>query len=333
MKKVIFVFKWLLAIAISFVLINVVCFFYERQAGWKDTPNGASDSIREPYSFIVHGTEGYSVARVDKNGYFNPNKELADEYLLIMGASHTQGKEISPDKKFSVLIDDSFHDEIFLHTYNIACDGSYLPSQIKHFNAALEAFPGANMVVIEIANTDFSASVLESSLNQSVYDPSDSAVWFEKMSFKDKMRNALKDYIPMLSKIKKNIETIKQTKSTNEKQSIDLDEYRGVINQALQLIRSETNVPIVFVYHPGVIINYDGSVTLDYSETWDIFQETCSQNNIDVIDTGESFLECYEKSKVLPYGFFNTTLGTGHLNATGHKIIADEIIEYMEDKR
>lgn len=333
MKKITYVLKWSLAILISFVMINAICFLYERQGGWRDTPNGASEAVREPYSLLVHGTEGYAITRVDKNGYFNPNKALADKYMLIMGSSHTQGKEVSPDKKFSVLVDNSFNDNKYLHTYNIACDGSYLPSQIKHFNAALEAFPGTDMVVIEISNTDFSISALENSLNQSEYDPKDSAVWFENMSLKNKLRNAIKDYVPMLSKIKKNIETIKQIKTSTEKQSIDLTEYRIAINKALQLIRSETSVPVVFVYHPGVIINADGSITLDYSETWDIFQETCSQNNIVIIDTGEAFLECYDKSKALPYGFLNTTFGSGHLNATGHRIIADEILEYMEENK
>ncbi len=333
MKNLTYVFKWFLAILISFALINVICFFYERQGGWRDTPNGATLAVREPYSVLVHGTEGYSITIVDKNGYLNPDKELADEYVLIMGSSHTQGKEVSPDKKFSVLINDSYGDDKYLHTYNIACDGSYLPTQIKYFKAALEAFPGASIVVIEIASTAFDTSVLEQSLNQPEYDPLDSAVWFENMSITDKIRSAVKDYIPMLSKIKRNYMTIKEAKAVQVKQPIDLDEYRIVINKALQLIRSETDVPIVFVYHPGVIVNYDGSVTLGYSETNDIFEDACLQNGIDVIDTGEAFLECYENSKELPYGFSNTTLGTGHLNATGHKIIADEIIEYLEVQR
>lgn len=333
MKTLTFLKKWFLAICISFALINVICFFYERQVGWKDTPNGASRAIREPHSIIVHGTEGYSITKVDKNGYINPDKDLADEYLLIMGSSHTQGKEISPDKKFSVLVNDSFRDDKYLHTYNISCDGSYLPSQIKHFKAALEAFPGASIVVIEIASTDYAASVIEQSLKQSEYDPLDSAIWFENMSMKDKIRIAVKDYIPMVSKIRKNIITIEEAKSVKDNQPIVLDQYKMVINKALQLIRSETDVPIVFVYHPGVIVNYDSSVSLEYSETWDIFEEACLQNGIDVIDTGEAFLECYENSKALPYGSLNTTLGTGHLNATGHKIIADEIIEYMEIKK
>ncbi len=325
--------SWLIAILIAFIIINIICFCYERPPGWRDTPNGASEAVRNPYSLLIHGTEGYAITRVDKNGYLNPDKPLSDKYILMLGASHTQGKEISPNKKYSVLVNDLYYNDSELHTYNISCDGSFLPSQLKHFKAALEAFPDAELVTIEIPGTDYSVNDISSSMDQPDYNPEDSAIWFDHMSFTEKIKNMLKENVPMLSKIKKNYLGIKQSRQPSEKRQIDPDEYKNAIDKSLSLIKSECDVPIVFVYHPETIINPDGTLSLKYSETWEIFKTACQKNEIDIIDCGDVFLEYYEKSKELPYGFSNSTPGTGHLNELGHKIIADKIIEYLEEKK
>ena len=46
---------------------------------------------------------------------------------------------------------------------------------------------------------------------------------------------------------------------------------------------------------------------------------------IDFIDTGDAFLEHYNKYHELPYGFANTTPGNGHLNEVGHKIMDKKV--------
>ncbi len=333
MNKIKDLFSWMIAIFIAFIIINIICFCYERPPGWRDTPKGASLAVREPYCLLVHGTEGYAITRVDKNGYLNPDKPLADKYILMLGASHTQGKEISPDKKYSVLVNDFYYNDDYLHTYNISCDGSFLPSQLRHFKAALEAFPDAELVTIEIPGTDYSVEDITTSMDQPDYDPADSAIWFEHMSFTEKAKNTLKDYVPMLSKIKKSYLGLQQAKNPSKKQPIDPDEYEKAINQSLSQIRSECDIPIVFIYHPETVLESDGTMSLEYSKTWEIFKSACINNDIDVIDCGDEFLENYEASHKLPYGFANSTPGTGHLNELGHKILADKIIQYLEETK
>lgn len=97
------------------------------------------------------------------------------------------------------------------------------------------------------------------------------------------------------------------------------------------MIRSQYDGPIVFVYHPNTEIENDGTVKIVRSQTLDIFKEVCAGTNIDFIDTGDAFLEHYNKYYELPYGFSNTTPGSGHLNEVGHKIMADAIIDYLEE--
>lgn len=326
------VVQWLFGLLIGFFIVNIICFGYARQPGWYDTPSGASEAVREPNSIIVHGTEGFSVSRVDENGFPNPKKQLSDDYILMMGASHTFAKHVDPNNKYSVLVNEYLgENDDFLYTYNIACDGSFLPSQIKHFKAALQAFPESQLITIEIMSTDYSIKELEDALNQPDYKEDDSAVHFSKLSTVGKVKNWVKGNIPMISHIKTNISTIKKAGAEKTEFQVDEKKYDKAINEALSLIRSEYDKPILFIYHPGTIIEEDGNISLKYSKTWDVFKNACSKNGIDYIDSGNDFIEYYNEYKQLPYGFANTTLGSGHLNNVGHRIIADEIIEYLKE--
>ncbi|MDO5546171.1 MAG: hypothetical protein Q4F81_10200 [Eubacteriales bacterium] len=321
--------QWVLALLAGSFLVNALCFFYERQPGWLDTPRGASASVWRPGAVIVHGTEGFGISKVDDNGYLNPAGALADRYVLMMGASHTQGKEVSPPRRYSSLVNDYFSgDSGLLTAYNIASDGHFLPGQIQYFLAAVSAFPNAGAITMEISSTDVSPQELRSSRNQVVYDPSGGD--FEALSGLGRLRLAVKEGFPLLSLLKKNMQTLRAQAAEGNEGPYD---YETELDAALALIRSEFDGPIAFVYHPSTEIQSDGTLKLGYSDTWKIFCKVCERNGIDVIDTGERFQNLYDTQRKLPYGFANTTPGSGHLNALGHEILAEEIISYLEELR
>lgn len=318
------ILQWALALMAGFLAANALCFLYERPAGWLDTPNGPAPSLWRPGAVMVHGTEGYSVSRVDERGFLNPAGVLADRYVLIMGASHTQGKEVSTARRYSTLVNNYFRgDKGTLCAYNIASDGHFLPTQIRHFPAAVAAFPGAGAVTIEIGSTDVAPQALRDARNQVAYESGVPAA-------AGSLKLALKEGLPLLSLLKKNLQTLRAY-ATEEGEA--LCDYETELDAALCLIRSQFAGPIAFVYHPTTKILPDGSLELGYSETWDIFRRVCEKNQIDVIDIGPRFTRLYETEHRLPYGFANTTPGEGHLNAAGHRILAEEIISYLEENR
>ena len=324
-------FQWALALTMGFLIANGLCFFYKRPVGWFDTPNGAATSVWRPGAVMVHGTEGYSVTRVDDNGYINPPGTLADRYVLIMGASHTQGLEVRPRYRYAELVNRYFSDDTgTLAAYNIGCQGDFLPTQIKHFQAAVEAFPNADAVTIEITSTNYSALEIHQAMTQGHYNPGDSVEGFRAGGLAFKLKTMVKENLPLLALLKKNAQTLRAQAAEDSEERYD---YETELDAALALIRSEFDGPIAFVYHPATEIQPDGSLELDYSDNWDIFCGVCEQNGIDVIDTGPRFARLYETEQKLPYGFANTTPGSGHLNAAGHRILAEEIISYLEENR
>ena len=44
----------------------------------------------------------------------------------------------------------------------------------------------------------------------------------------------------------------------------------------------------------------------------------------------DRFLKEFNEGYILPYGFVNSTVGSGHLNRYGHAMIADEIYKRIE---
>lgn len=323
--------SWILAIFVGFFVVNGLCFLYHRPAGWLDTDQGATTAVWRPGAVIVHGTEGYSVSRVDENGFINPPGELAERYVLMMGASHTQGLEIGPESRYAALVNDHFSVESGkLAAYNIGGQGHFLPTQIRHFAAAMAAFPDACAVTIEIHTTDYSGQQIHDSRNQPVYDPTQSAAGFASMGGAARLKTIVKESMPLLALVKKNVQTLRARAAEDTEDPWD---YETELDAALALIRSEFDGPLVFVYHPTTQIQPDGSLKLGYSDTWDIFRRLCEKNGIDVIDTGPRFARLYESEQKLPYGFANTAPGSGHLNAAGHRILAEEIISYLEENR
>lgn len=333
MKKIQMAFHWLLACCIAFCAVNLVCFLYERPTGWFNTFNGPSPTGWRPGSVIIHGTEGYGVTKVDSNGYLNPEGRLMEGHILMLGSSHTQGKEVPSDQKYSVLVNDYFtKSNDLLYTYNIASDGNFLPSLIKHFPAAIEAFPEAGTITLEIASTDFSVSELENALQQVQYDPQSSIVHqVERLSFKGKLKNSIKEYFPLLSLMKKKLETKLAEQSDSNSTKRDSADYQVLLEDTMERIRGQFDGNIIFIYHPNVVFDEKGEASIAYSETWSLFRDACRENGINVIDMGPVFLDHYENARQLPYGFSNTTPGTGHLNKVGHQLIAKTLIEFLEE--
>ncbi len=89
---------------------------------------------------------------------------------------------------------------------------------------------------------------------------------------------------------------------------------------------------MLIVYHPTISFDNDKNVYTSYNkQDYEIFKTICEKENIDFINMEDRFVEEYKNNNVLPYGFSNTKIGTGHLNKYGHLMMAEEIKRYLEE--
>lgn len=76
-------FQWVLAIIISFIIMDIAVLFYSYDPGWIKRSGGATPGIYEAGKYIVKSDEGFSITKVDDNGYLNKRIDLDESYVLI----------------------------------------------------------------------------------------------------------------------------------------------------------------------------------------------------------------------------------------------------------
>jgi hypothetical protein len=111
------------------------------------------------------------------------------------------------------------------------------------------------------------------------------------------------------------------------------EKYSEILNSVMQKIEQisiANNVKIMVLYHPQLILNKDGSVSPSTDNAYlEIFEKSCSKNNIFFVDMADVFVDEYKANHVLPHGFSNTAVGAGHLNKNGHKMVANELFKQI----
>lgn len=335
--------KAVAALFCSFLCINFLCLFYYSGLGSIHRENGATATVGIPGSWHINASEGYGIIRFDKNGYHNTDGELSNPYILIMGSSNVVATQLLQGQDMSSILNrllGGSNEE--LKVYNIAHSGNYLPGIVKGFQAGILEFPNSCVIIIEVTQTSFSMSDLQESLQQTVYDSTSSGVYLTShITVAQRSRSLLIGALPFI-KVMKHVKPGGMNSNwgtpfglinteTKPEAKCDRSEYAVILNNALSLIRSEYNNPIILLYHPSVTLSNDGMKIVRDKYTYDIFQEVCEDNNIIFLDTGDAFLEAYRDEYTIPYGFNNTEMCSGHLNADGHEIVAKELYRVIQD--
>jgi len=329
-------FQWGVAFAIAIVITNSIVFVYNRPSGWIDRNKGATQSIWDPNTIVIMGTEGRGVHHVDKKGYLNANLPLEEGYCLVVGASYTQGKEVSSGERYTDLLNAMLcKSDDKIAVYNVSQDGYFLPDIINGFYAITQEFPDAGSLVIETRSTDYAPLEIITATNQRGYDSMQNGEnIYNLLSYKKIMMMRVKEFFPIITSLKSQIDIVrlnsKQIVETETGVERNLDEYRTAIDLALSLVRSEYDGKLIILFHPTLSIEENGDLSIISSDTDSIFEDLCRKNDIDFINTTNAFFNEYKRSYVVPYGFFNTTMGNGHLNVAGHQIIADELYKALK---
>lgn len=326
---------WAAAAAAAFLVCNALVFFYHHPAGWIERDSSATDAIWKPGSTLRMGTEGCGVYTVDQRGYLNPEFPLADTYTLAVGSSFVQGKEVPLGSRFTDLLNAALTDSADeLAVYNVSQDGFYFPDIVTCFPALLQEFPGAKSIVIEISSTDFSAAELTQALEQKAFDPAQTGgnIWGQ-LTLSQKLTLWVKEAFPALSLAKSQMAAIsaKETGTASDSSELPAEEdIAPVLETVLKTLRGEFDGQLIILYHPGVQIESDGTMTILREESSQVFAEACRENDILFVDVSGDFLRAYEEDFSVPYGHQDGTMGSGHFNEDGHRIVAEALLPVLE---
>lgn len=349
--------KLFLAAAAAFLVCNMVCSMFFNDPGWVARPCNATNAICIPHTTMRNFTEGGSVRTSDRNGYVNRDLPLAEDgCLLVMGSSQVKADEVGEGYSFCELLNEKLSrgdSKECLHVYSMGIDANYYPNQVSGFSSALAEFPGVSGVVLEIGTTDWETDELLASLEQRRFDPAFTGGCLgEHLTGRQKMKRLILTCFPLPSYLKRKMapalswedetpfglplwrgreeegQREEREKGTRDgmKDNTDNTDNTKAVMATLELLRSLYDGTIIILYHPEVSLNRDGSMSvIRTQDSYTSFVEGCRANNILFLDMGEAFLREYEASREVPYGFSNTSPGTGHLNRTGHRLVAEEL--------
>ena len=107
------------------------------------------------------------------------------------------------------------------------------------------------------------------------------------------------------------------------------DAYAALIQKMKETADSH-GANLIILHHATLSILEDGSAKVTSDQTLrQTFTSICSENEIPFVDMSETFINKYNENHVLPHGFINTSVGSGHLNKHGHKMIAAALYELV----
>lgn len=331
MKIVKVIRKTVLAGIIAVAILSGIMCFYDLMPVHHDNPKKNTDYVWEANAPWVKLTEGVSFGRFDADGYNNPNV-IEDPDILVLGSSHMEGTNVFFDQtvcgRLSKELDNRYS------VYNLGISGlnlftvcQYLPNNLKMHKKI------PKIAIIETSTVSVTETNVNRMLNSELDHAASQAIGIigilQKVPFIRNLYHQKEWGLLDLFMNKKN-KAIQADDSEKTEQIADEkidDAAYDKLFQYLSEQEKEYGTQIIIFYHPTEILDDELGVVFKSGAKLKAFAEYAQKYDIDFIDMTEPFMEMYQKEHLVPHGFVTGKVGTGHLNANGHRVIAEELVK------
>ena len=112
------------------------------------------------------------------------------------------------------------------------------------------------------------------------------------------------------------------------------EEYEETLNLLLKKASEivSNKCKLIVLLDRGIEIDDSGNVKENKKDFHYIYlKQACENNNIIFVDMYDEFKKKYNEEKILPNGFMNTKVGSGHLNRNGHELIAKKLYSIVNE--
>ena len=324
--------KWLgktLASGIlAFLVMTVFCLVYYNTPVHYPNDSGATDYRWVSNKFYSRLTEGTAHGKTNNEGFLNSYDYTVGMKIdiLVMGSSHMEGYQVDQSDSVAGRLGGLMGNK---RVYNIGTSGHDFCVCCDNFRAALEYYRPSECVIIETSGLNFTSEKLSSVLDGTLPEiPDHSGGIVGLLSRNQFIRLAyeqMKGFMRQASADSADMETPVQPVKM-ELNSEKLDQVLSELSETA----SKFGTDIIIFYHPSTQLNKDGSLLLpDNLELREEFSSLCAKNGITFLDMTDRFQYEYDTNHILPHGFINSSVGSGHLNKYGHGMIADELYKLI----
>ena len=326
------VFKWLMKVLAAGLMAVAVltgfCCWYSNVPVDHPNPYGTTSYIWEAHSFYSCCTEGYGWGRTNNEGFLNSfdleNGMRIDH--LVMGSSHVEGYQVPQADSMVGRMNSILPDKI---TYGIGISAHRFLDCCCNLEAALDRYHPSKAVIIETNSVEYSESELLDALDGGVEENAGHfggiVEFLSRNQFLKLVYGQLISYITLLKDHTAEID-ISQDDAPDENASAALD----MLFEKISGLCEREGTELVIFFHPETSLGHDGELIIDVDrDALCAFWDTCDKYGIAFVDMTAAFRRLYEDEQVLPYGFSNTRAGIGHLNASGHDLVANELCSVL----
>lgn len=323
------IMQWIFAAVLALILLNIVSVMFSYSGSRYPNIDGYTDYHWASNRWMINIEEGGSVFKTDSNG-FNNDVVNYDADVIFMGSSHVEGMQVSREKNMSYILDQLLPDS---NVYNIGTSGHTIYSCVANLDDLFKMFKNVKYVIIETDQVNLLGSDIDLVISGS----------YPKLAANTGIIiRGIQFFAPAIMKIRKNvnlwrgsttrssingINNFSEAKIQMTSNEADLCNYQYYEKffRYVKNISTKHDCKVIFVYHPRVTINTDGNINIENEHNLDLFRTICKNNGLYFIEMGEKFIEAYSTYHIVPYGFYNTGIGKGHLNYYGHRMIAVEL--------
>lgn len=328
------VLKYFIKLAISgilaLIILSAFCLIYFNPPMTIPQPEEYSNSKSIPDRFWINMREGFAYGRTNAEGYNDAAAtDTSAPLLAFVGSSHTVAIQIQQEESFAQLTENMLREDgnpaNDIECINVASGGQAFNSSISNLEYLAKSFDNLKYVVIETSFLSYSEEQLAKMVNGDYHvSPSGKNVIYEaaqSIPYLRLLANQYRSYIDNAANAPAAAPTVEPDYASYE---------RGfrIAAEKMASIADEYGFELIILHHSNPSMNSELNMESGHSPQFlDIHKRCCEDNGIRFVDVCEMFARHYNESYEYAYGFANTKPNTGHLNVTGHRIIAQALYE------
>lgn len=327
--------KGIIAGITASVILSALLFAYDIMPVHYENQKGNTDYVWQSDAIWVKLTEGVSWGKFDSDGFNNPTV-IKNPDIIILGSSHMEATNVFQNQTVGALLSKKLNNRYSV--YNLGISGhhffkvcQYLPINLRMHDTA------PKIAIIETSAVYISEENVQKVFNFEVdHTPSHATGLIGTLQkvpvfrclyhqFEGGLLNIFMQNNSATQPIEDEEEFIKKTPDNK----IDETAYDKLFSYFADLER-EYGTQIIIFYHPTETLTESDGIVFQSSNALTAFGKYAEKYNVDYIDMTSPFEEMFYKDHLVAHGFVTGRLGEGHLNANGHRAVADELFMVIE---
>lgn len=320
--------KALLAGLAAFAILCGACAFYFNVPVRVSNPDDTTEYRYEPNRRYWRGTEGFGTGRTNNEGFNNLRDYNHGDVIniLLMGSSHMEGFCVPQGDSAAAVLNRLFGGEKYV--YNIGMAAHTFPYCAKHLDTTLTVYAPTDAVVLELAALSYDPAALDAAADGTLKDiPSHEGALITALQKIPYLRLFYTKYFQGGG----------QAAEAGASEPTPAGDFEAALSRLLQKLGGTGRahgVSVILAYTPTVLPDEDGHIAIqEQPDERALYQKLCAENGIVFLDLTGRNIAAAEELGQLPFGFANTSPGTGHINRLGLRLFAEGVYEQLSAGR